>query len=305
MPTKQRKSLQIRLNLHQKAEILRKLDEGIHGNRLALDYNVSKAAISKIKKKRHEILEAVANTHEVATKKTLHKSEYPVLEARLYKWFLSQRQRNCAMSGPILKARAKLEFAKLHTGKQFHASDGWLANFKKRFGIRHLKICGEILSSDKSGITPLIHNLRAKMDEMEISDMQLYNTDESGLFYRFLPDKTFVAANEKTAPGRKIAKDRITYMLCANADGSHKLKPLIIGKSANPRCFKGFENPLEYDNSQKSWMNSELFFRWFHHSFIKQVNLFFLSFKIFKCAKTFVRFANFLLKIIYHQGHYC
>ncbi|XP_049313511.1 jerky protein homolog-like [Bactrocera dorsalis] len=250
MPTKQRKSLQIRLNLHQKAEILRKLDEGIHGDRLALDYNVSKAAFSKIKKKRHEILEAVANTHEVATKKTLHKSEYPVLEARLYKWFLSQRQRNCAMSGPILKARAKLEFAKLHTGKQFHASDGWLANFKKRFGIRHLKIYGEILSSDKSGITPFIHNLRAKMNEMEISDMQLYNADESGLFYRFLPDNTFVAANEKTAPGRKIAKDRIAFMLCANA---HKLKPLIIGKSANPRCFKGFENPLEYANSQKSW----------------------------------------------------
>ncbi|XP_050329066.1 jerky protein homolog-like [Bactrocera neohumeralis] len=160
MPTKQRKSLQIRLNLHQKAEILRKLDEGIHGNRLALDYNVSKAAISII----YKILEAV-NTHEVATKKTLHKSEYSVLEARSYKWFLSQRQRNCAMSGPILKARAKLEFAKLHIGKQFHASNGWLANFKKRFGIRHLKICGEILSSDKSGITSFIHNLRAKMNE--------------------------------------------------------------------------------------------------------------------------------------------
>ncbi|XP_018793737.1 PREDICTED: jerky protein homolog-like, partial [Bactrocera latifrons] len=75
-------------------------------------------------------------------------------------------------------------------------------------------------------------------------------------------------------PGRKIAKDRITFMLCANVDGSHKLKPLIIGKSANPRCLKGFENPLEYANSQKSWINSELFFRWFHHSFIKQVRKF-------------------------------
>ncbi|XP_039954309.1 jerky protein homolog-like [Bactrocera tryoni] len=178
MPTKQRKSLQIRLNLHQKAEILRKLDEVIHGNRLALDYNVSKAAISKIKKKRHEILEAVANTHEVATKKTLHKSEYPVLEARLYKWFLSQRQRNCAMSGPILKARAELEIAKLHTGKQFHACDGWLANFKKRFGIRHLKICVEILSSDKSGVTPFIHNFRAKMNE-EIPLLTLIRSNSS------------------------------------------------------------------------------------------------------------------------------
>lgn len=108
---------------------------------------------------------------------------------------------------------------------------------------------------------------------MGITDAQLYNADESGLFFRLLPDRTFVAASEKTAPGRKFAKERITFLLCANADGSHKLNPLIIGKSANPRCFKGFKNPLEYASSSKAWMNSQLFFNWFHDSFIKQVNI--------------------------------
>ncbi|XP_039969014.1 jerky protein homolog-like [Bactrocera tryoni] len=179
-----------------------------------------------------------------------------------------EQKRHNRIKEELVKEKVEIKMQMLRLGPNYKPDS------KKIFGIRHLKICGEILSSDKSGITSFIHNLRAKMNEMEISDMQLYNADESGLFYRFLPDKTFVAANEKTAPGRKIAKDRITFMLCANANGSHKLKPLIIGKSANPRCFKGFENPLEYANSQKSWKNSELFFRWFHHSFIKQVGQF-------------------------------
>ena len=67
---------QSRLNLEQKVTILKKSDSGVSGKRLALDYNVSEAAISKIKKKRNEILSAVPNTLESANIKTLHKAEY-------------------------------------------------------------------------------------------------------------------------------------------------------------------------------------------------------------------------------------
>lgn len=274
MSNKTNKSIQIRLNLTEKAEILKKSDSGVSGKRLAFDYGVSEAAISKIKKKRGEILHAVSNTLESVQKKTLHKPEYVDSENKLYEWFLSQRQRNCPVNGPMLKARAKVEFEKLHSDKSsaFNASEGWLTKFKKRHGIRYLKICGEILSSDTTQITPFIHRLRGVLDEMGITDAQLYNADESGLFFRLLPDRTFVAASEKTAPGRKVAKERVTFMLCANADGSHKLNPLVIGKSASPRCFKGFNNPLEYTSSSKAWMTSQLFFNWFHDSFVKQVN---------------------------------
>lgn len=57
------------------------------------------------------------------------------------------------------------------------------------------------------------------MEEMNITEQQLYNADESSLFWRMLPKRTFVGATEKSAPGRKTAKERVTFMLCANADG--------------------------------------------------------------------------------------
>jgi hypothetical protein len=54
-------------------------------------------------------------------------------------------------------------------------------------------------------------------------------------------------------------------MLCANADGSHKLPPLVIGKSLNPRCLKNIDRALlgvDYHANKTAWMTSNIFFDW-------------------------------------------
>ena len=53
--------------------------------------------------------------------------------------------------------------------------------------------------------------------------------------------------------------------MCTNADGSHKLNPLVIGKYARPRCFKhiNIRNLLiTYQNNKKAWMLTTLFQEW-------------------------------------------
>lgn len=264
------------LSLDNKVKILKRLNEGVHGSRLAQDFNVTKSAISYIKSKKKDIMDAVANTYQEANKKTLHTAEYPEMESRVYEWFLNQREKKNTLTGPILKAKAKAIFAEIYPEKDancFNASDGWFSKFKTRFGIRYLKIGGEILSCAVGDVTPFLHRFRAKVAEMGLMETQIYNADESGLFFRCLPNKTFVAACEKKAQGYKIQKERISFLLGANSDGSHKLKPLIIGKAKNPRCFKGFNNPLPYDFSKNAWMTSRIFHEWFHKIFIKEVYL--------------------------------
>lgn len=110
------------------------------------------------------------------------------------------------------------------------------------------------------------------MREMKITRDQLYNADETGLFWQLLPDKTFVHVDERDAPGLKISKQRVTVLACTNATGSHKLTPLVIGKSKNPRCFKGWNNPLLYNNSQSAWMTSFIFKEWFFKNFVPEVS---------------------------------
>ena len=56
----------------------------------------------------------------------------------------------------------------------------------------------------------------------------IYNADETGLFWRCLPNKTLAFTGDKVQ-GRKSPKNRITLLVGANMDGSHKLPLLIIG----------------------------------------------------------------------------
>lgn len=127
------------------------------------------------------------------------------------------------------------------------------------------------MSSDIEAISPFIRRFHAKVAELGLTRAQIYNGDEAGLFFRYLPERTYVAACEKTAPGAKISKECISILLGANSDGTHKLKPLVIGKSKKPRCFDGFNNTLHYDNSASAWMTQRIFGDWLHGIFVKEV----------------------------------
>lgn len=196
------------------------------------------------------------------------------MEDELYSWFVKQRERHVPLSYEILAEKSRLLFQK-HYGKDtFVASRGWVLNFKKRHGLRHLKICGEKLSNDVSAVVPFIKKLSEIIQRKGLIPTQIYNADESGLFWKILPEKTLVHSKEMTAPGRKSSKERLTFLACANGDGSHKLKLLVIGKAKNPRAFKNATLPVEYTNSSNAWMTSQIFKEWFQHSFVKQVKLF-------------------------------
>ncbi|CAG8818679.1 33806_t:CDS:1, partial [Gigaspora margarita] len=58
-------------------------------------------------------------------------------------------------------------------------------------------------------------------------------------------------------------KNRLIVMLAANSTGSKKLKPIVIGKSSNPRCFKKvkscIELPVTYKDNKKAWIKYDFF----------------------------------------------
>ena len=75
----------------------------------------------------------------------------------------------------------------------------------------------------------------------------VWNTNETGCFYRALPNKS-LAEVKKGCRGGKKGKERLTISFFVNAAGGRE-PPTVIGKSANPRCFKGLSA-----KSNPSWI---------------------------------------------------
>ncbi len=118
----------------------------------------------------------------------------------------------------------------------FKQSCGWLDRFKECHGISFKKICGESKAVDMSSQSVEDWNrlLTAILKKYHARDV--YNADETGVFYKMQPDKT-MGYKHVDWHGGKRSKERLSVLVCANMDASDKLPLLVIGKAAKPRCF--------------------------------------------------------------------
>ncbi|CAG5054268.1 unnamed protein product [Parnassius apollo] len=221
------------LTIKEKCDILDRLNRNESFSSLASEYGVGRSTIYDIKKKKHEKIKQFVSTTDCGPGKrqTLKKAEHPEVEEALYMWFLQERNRHAPISGPMLAMKAKYFYKEIIKKDDFLASRGWLERFKSCHGIRLMTITGEKLSNDATCIESFKLRFLQKVKDLNVNPSQVYNADESGLFLRVLPNKTFVSYDEKSVPGRKVSKERVTILPRANAAGTHTLKIVVVGKS--------------------------------------------------------------------------
>ena len=110
--------------------------------------------------------------------------------------------------------------------------------------------------------TKLLSLIGKAQFSVDYAPRDIFNADETGVFFRSLPDKTHALKGEKCT-GVKQSKDGLTVLVAANMDGSEKLPLLVIGKSAKPRCFSNVKSlPVDYRANKKAWMTSSTFEDW-------------------------------------------
>jgi hypothetical protein len=100
--------------------------------------------------------------------------------------------------------------------------------------VRH----GEAASSNKDAAEKFVKKFKGFVDGEGFIPEQLFNCDETGLFWKKIPKRTYITREEKALPGHKPMKDRLTLHLCGNASGDFKVKPLLVYHSENPRVFR-------------------------------------------------------------------
>ncbi|KAK1117670.1 hypothetical protein K0M31_015837 [Melipona bicolor] len=118
---------------------------------------------------------------------------------KLYSWVLQRRLEGELITDNILTEKA--EAMRNESGRKFkNWSQNWLWKFKSTYDLWHV----------------FVLKLWQTQKEFKISDDNLYNVDETSLFWKMLP-KELTGANEQGV----IKNERIILALCSNATGSH------------------------------------------------------------------------------------
>lgn len=102
---------------------------------------------------------------------------------------------------------------------------------------------------------------------------QVFNMDETGLFWKRTPTCTFIMKDEAKAPEFKAQKDRVTRFM---------INLGLIYKSKNPRPLKNKSKislPVYWMHNTKVWMTKVLILDRFEGCFIPEVR----RYLILKC----------------------
>ncbi|GFW10421.1 tigger transposable element-derived protein 1 [Trichonephila clavipes] len=213
-------------------------------------FNLGESTVRAIKKNEAAIGKSVISGTKLSTKFASY-TRHVLLERTeraIAIWIEKQVQRRIPVSGYLIQENA-LQFYK--SVKQ-----------------------GESVIADEGAAKIFPEELAKIIEDGDYSADQVFNADETGLYWKKLPNRTYIAKNEKTASGHKASKDRVTLLLCSNASGDRMLKPLLISKSLRPRALKGKDLkqlPAHWMANPKAWITTAIFTEWFNNCFVPEV----------------------------------
>ncbi|KZZ89581.1 DDE superfamily endonuclease, CENP-B-like protein [Ascosphaera apis ARSEF 7405] len=184
---------------------------------------------------------------------------WPQIEEALSTWVIN-KQGVIPITIDVLRQKAFIFWDELYHDRTAPVfSNGWLQKFLQRHNITSRILHGEASS--------VADDAKAKMqpiqDEIisQYSPRDIFNCDESALFWRMIPDRSYA---DRVIPGQKKDKARITAHFCCNADGSERLPVWWIGTAKSPRAFSKIriENFIIWRWNRKAWMTASIFEEW-------------------------------------------
>lgn len=152
------------------------------------ELNIDRSTISKIWQSHEKWLAVLSNSQTSHTFKN-RSVQFPELDKALQIWTSQAVTVGLPLTDMILQQKG-LELAKmLNIGEdQIKFTNGWVWRFKQRNGLQRVKFSGEANSAPIETLPKeraRLHTLLAKYDKEDI-----YNADETGLFFRMEPSQT-------------------------------------------------------------------------------------------------------------------
>lgn len=271
------------LTLEIKMKILNRMESGVGATEVGREFDISESTVRTIVKNKEKIVlsSQSVGTSIAATKVNRSRSSImEKMEHLLSVWVEDMNQRRMPLSQAVIMVKAKSLFDDIKKKEEefstieFKASRGWFDRFKRRSNLHSLRLQGESASADMEAADEYPSTFKDLVNSRSYPPNLVFNVDETGLFWKKLPSRTFISKNERQAPGFKAAKDRLTLLLGGNASGDLKLKPLLVYHSENPRAMKFYKKddlPVIWTSNKKAWVTMAVFNDWYLNHFIPQV----------------------------------
>nr|XP_005909547.1 PREDICTED: tigger transposable element-derived protein 1-like [Bos mutus] len=253
------------ITLHVKLEVLRRFEEGEKLTQIARALGLATSTVASIRVNKDRIrASSQAATPVCTTQLTRCRGALMGhMERLLSLWIEEQKRQNLPVSTLLIQDQARRLFAQLQ-----HEQGGGSR-------VRHNVLLTEepaVADAQAAARYPAV--LRAILEEGCYSPRQVFNVDETGLFWKRLPERMLLALEGTAGPGPKASKDHLTLLLGGNAAGDFKLKPLLVYPSENPRALRGCSKaslPVVWRSNRNDWLTPVIFQEWFTSCFCPAV----------------------------------
>ncbi|KAK2578210.1 hypothetical protein KPH14_000944 [Odynerus spinipes] len=217
------------ISLEVKIQVIRRLNAGERQVDIGCALNLSTSTIRTILKNKEKIVSSATTTTATSVTKITRSRSSVIeeMEKRLSIWIDDEVERNMPLSQAIIMEKAitifnHIQNEKVDSSETFVASRGWFHRLKNRNNPHNIRITGEPASGDTEAAAAFPTTLRAIIERKNYPPELVFNVDETGLFWKRMPKRTFLSREEKRAPGFKASKDRLTLLLGGNANGDLK-----------------------------------------------------------------------------------
>ncbi|CAB1110321.1 unnamed protein product [Ectocarpus sp. CCAP 1310/34] len=266
--------------------MLKLMDQKVTHEQLADRFKCSERLVRDVKKNRKKY-ETEAAAGRGGSKKNVRTGNNPEVDAIALDLLEKARKTKMPVTRDVLRSFGRAARATLLADpaaskevkarvEDFKAGERWARNFVKRNSIDSVRLHGEAGSVNKEAIKEAMEELKALCAKYPAR--LIFNVDETGLQWKLMPRRTYLSNLEdrKTARGSKgmFFKDRLSAIMCANADGTAKVDMSIIGKAKGPRCFNDTPSPLKYFSQANAWSDTATFRKWWCEVFLPFVRRF-------------------------------
>ena len=198
-----------------------------------LNYTPSRSIIHRI------IHQTSASDSSPSSSKRKLPSNTEELDRQLAEWVDIQQSKGLMVNTHLIKLQGQrlqdMLDSSLSPDQQLalQFSNGWLEKFCHRHSFKQQVAHGESGSVQQEVINQELPALRQLLQQYHPDD--IFNADETGLFYNMPPNKTIASS---PTSGLKKNKARISILFACNSSGTEKLDLIFIGHTQQPYAFK-------------------------------------------------------------------